>query len=567
MANFYPKESKNIKNYAERKVFDKLKKDASDLDWTIMHSLSFENTRKLRERNETRKNSLEGDFVIIIPFYGVCVVEVKGGRVSYNPEKNQWIYQDLSSRSETITKRESPWDQARQIQYALRDITKENNILKNQNSEIKTMVVFTGTDSKDIPVFPEVDKDILFDRKMMNKKKITDFILDLFDSKRQEFFNEKKSIELKDILRPQICNFSAELFKYHKENTSKLDELIKKQSNSLQVIYKALGRKNLFINGPAGTGKTLLAQMIAQERLLAGDKILFLCKTKNLIDVFRSRISVDFSNNITIVNIDSISNITKKEYNFLIVDEAQDVITEKYLENLNSFVKGGLSKLKSIYLGDFDYQTIFKENVSEDSSIDLLKSYYDIDFEKHRLTTNCRNNRDVVNLLQKWKFYENEILLFDEVNSIFRSKYSFVDFNSLNWIQPLREIIEEDMLNYEITANKVVLLSTSNQTKEHLINYKNLIKNVSFKDLKENTVEFENNRISKENNNIVYCDTVHSFKGLESEYVILCIDYIDSSQEFEPYLKKLIYVGSTRANLGLRILFNKKYKKNMLDIL
>ena len=88
-------------------------------------------------------------------------------------------------------------------------------------------------------------------------------------------------------------------------------------------------------------------------------------------------------------------------FDFLILDETQDLISDLYLDCLDFLVVGGLKKGCWTFLGDFDNQNLYLPQ--EGGSVEALTklSDRDVNFSRHVLRMNCRNSRQIVWWLRK----------------------------------------------------------------------------------------------------------------------------------------------------------------------
>ena len=82
-------------------------------------------------------------------------------------------------------------------------------------------------------------------------------------------------------------------------------------------------------------------------------------------------------------------------FDVLIIDEVQDLLTELYIEVLNSILKGGIDSGKWIFFGDFNNQSIFIDN-SKERLNNLKERTNFVSFP--RLKINCRNSINIANL-------------------------------------------------------------------------------------------------------------------------------------------------------------------------
>jgi len=80
-----------------------------------------------------------------------------------------------------------------------------------------------------------------------------------------------------------------------------------------------------------------------------------------------------------------------EQYDYLIVDEGQDLFRLNYLQCLNKLVKGGLNEGNWLIFYD-NNQNIYNSNDQFDACLDKLKGYGAASF---KLTINCRNTKQI----------------------------------------------------------------------------------------------------------------------------------------------------------------------------
>ncbi|MCX6056884.1 MAG: nuclease-related domain-containing protein [Chloroflexi bacterium] len=113
------------KRNAEKKVFEALSGLASS--FVVFYSVAWQS------RKEGSARDGEADFVIAHPDYGVLVLEVKGGGVSFDAISGQWTTVDRYGNSYLI----DPIDQARKSHYKLLD--KFKDLREWDNSRLLTI--------------------------------------------------------------------------------------------------------------------------------------------------------------------------------------------------------------------------------------------------------------------------------------------------------------------------------------------------------------------------------------------------------------------------------------------
>ena len=108
MAHLFPKIlaelHSSFNNSSEKILYDKAKNELSD-SFYIFHDITWDNPEI---DDSITKGQL--DFIIAHPEYGFIVIEVKGGRCSYDAEYKLWETEDKYG---IISEIRDPFDQAR----------------------------------------------------------------------------------------------------------------------------------------------------------------------------------------------------------------------------------------------------------------------------------------------------------------------------------------------------------------------------------------------------------------------------------------------------------------------
>jgi DNA replication protein DnaC len=559
MATFYP-ERISKKLSGEFRVFEKLKRDLEDIKAFVLHSATFYNTKLFRDENITRKTRLEGDFIVIHPLYGVCVIEVKGGAVSYDPSNSKWTYS--SKNRETYTKKESPFSQADQVKYALNRHLKDRNI---NNTKIISIVIFTDIEKRQFPDSTEVPHKFIFDKNNMrtHDKSLLKFI-------EKVFFNEnvqklKKPLDcalIANSIRARFAtDFSINFKKEYSNGQKRLANLGSELRGEAERYYNSSSMNSL-ISGAAGTGKTLLAKIIILEKIKNKEKVLYLCKNKNLAKAINSEIKNKLDDEDTrlfkSLNVDATIKLKNDSFDLIIFDEAQDIAKSEYINKFKDLLKPFKEKNGFLFLGDFENQDIYSKTSLQEAQETLITN--GIQFNQHTLSVNLRNNKplgeyinDLSNSPVLWQNFQLD------VEMSFNSKETAVsdlEFKfSGNWIERLSYAIKF-MGKKEISLNEITVLCSSNESIKQLMI--NPIQGIEFKKVSDNIDSFLMKNNDKSSNNL-YCETIHQFKGLEDHFVILLMDFVNTSKDSpKDYFSKLVYVAASRAHFGASILISKQ---------
>jgi hypothetical protein len=198
-------------------------------------------------------------------------------------------------------------------------------------------------------------------------------------------------------------------------------ELRRCLDEQLAVLDAARDEPRVLVNGPAGSGKSMLAVELAQERAARGERVLFLtynnlfhgwaserCEAINervaghveartITGVLREAAGI--RDDATDIDFDALPMQALPtleaqfsdggRWDFVIVDEAQDILRGQFSFCLDALVEGGLAGGSWTVFGDFDNQAIYGGN-DELRGGALLRDL-GAEFRPVYLSANCRN--------------------------------------------------------------------------------------------------------------------------------------------------------------------------------
>jgi superfamily I DNA/RNA helicase len=237
-------------------------------------------------------------------------------------------------------------------------------------------------------------------------------------------------------------------------------------------------------------------------------------------------------------------------YDMLIVDEAQDLIDDCYLDVMDLLLKGGLAGGRWAMFGDFERQAIYSSDAGEGNGADLSRLANRAPIHtSFGLRINCRNAEPIANTVSvvcglrpgyKRVLHEMEGA---EVDPMFYG-------SPANQVSILRETVEA--LKRQFDPSEIVILSMhSDQTS---------CARFAAADCPGLFLEpIKEQRSAK---SISYA-SVHAFKGLEAPAIVLTdIDNLDDGRS-----QSLLYVGMSRARVRLVILMNEGCRRSYDRIL
>jgi len=408
---------------AERRVFRWLRQDLRD-DSFVLHSLGV--------TNHLSKLWAECDFVVLC-HGGIFALEVKGGGVSCRD--GIWTFTNRYGTQDS--KREGPFAQASSVMYAIK---KE---VEQQEPELAGLLwgygvvipddVFTATG-------PEIEPGVVWDRRDVESGRRFDSYISRLSSFWQDDYGDKHVIsprlpdrptleKIRRILRPEIktsLNLASSLNKVDQD----LVELTDQQVSVLRGMHT---NERTLVYGAAGTGKTLLAVDWALDAASKDKRVLLLCFNRLLArhlqeaiqgrpgaeavtvstihSWYRSVIdqaamgemvpnaldegdweSSDFyAHTLPAAYVDAVLRLEGglPSFDTIVVDEAQDLLTQEHLDALDVTVAGGL-RAGSWHLFMDPLQDIFGQLKLQSPS--LLEG---VAYARWNLTVNCRNTKTI----------------------------------------------------------------------------------------------------------------------------------------------------------------------------
>ena len=354
------------------------------------------------------------------------------------------------------------------------------------------------------------------------------------------------------------------------------EELIRLTNEQYRCIDQLDDNKRCLIEGGAGTGKTLLAVEEAKKAVANGLRVALFCYNKNLGDwlekyfedlpgnlrpayigtFHRYMVKVSKSAGIRLIfpqNDNELNEfysedlpisagmaliqLRNEKFDKIIVDEAQDLITEKYLNVFEKCLSGGLVRGKWTFLGDFSQQAIYNTHLTGEKMKEMIEDR--TSFIRFRLTVNCRNTKaicDEITLITDFKAPS------DVWSRVDGAPVQYLTYSDrLEEKEKLVDTIRTLMDNH-ISSQKISILSPVKRDKSIVSD----VKEYEIKDYKT----YANNRLS-------FC-TIQAFKGLENSVIIL-VD-IESIED-----KQLMYVALSRARTALYVIESEAARKEYVD--
>ena len=541
--------SPEIKSQAEKKLFLEFKRSVTHDHCIILHSLGLSD----------HVNNIFGeiDFVVICP-QGVLCIEVKGGEVSCN--KGVWKFTNRYGK--VNEKIEGPFQQVQGNMHSLRThlLKRLGNRDALVSCQYASCIIMPDCEFKyeGIEIIPE----ILFDKNnYRGLVKTIDLSFDYWRSILQKqhgfeggMLSGDEMKRLANLLRGDFCFVPS--MKDTIDTTSKaLCELTDEQYYILESLED---NERALVSGVAGAGKTLLAMEQARRMCWSGREVLFICFNRSISSYVQYQFEKE-NLDIKACTLHSLlgeapddqdptdyferilpnqfmKRTDVKRYDYLIIDEGQDLFREAYLPCLGTLVKGGLKDGNWLVFYDQN-QNLYNTNNQFDSCLGQLKKCGAASF---KLTVNCRNTKQIADANTLTTGIAD--IGRPKVNGL---KVKYVPYqNKINEHQILEKLLQE-LKTEGVCGGDLVILS-----RYSLANNANCLHNNPI----ANSIGImkTGGQMWRAKKTEIRFSTISAFKGLESKIVIL----MDVDGFSDQTVRMLNYVAISRACSLLYILYD-----------
>ncbi len=424
----------------ERLVFERLAAPADGVagpdtsGWSVLHSLDIV--------DPAARLAAEIDFLVVIPGKGVLALEVKGAH-RLRRAGGLWYY-----GSDPQPDGRGPFRQAADAMHSLRaHLVKRHPALARVVFWSAACFPFVDFSEESEEWFPwqAIDRRVLTARGLpASLEAVLDRARARLVERRAPWFHPERGEP-----GPEQCDLIVgalrgdfEFYESPKARARRLDEEVRHYTEEqFEALDAIAGNPRIVFDGPAGTGKTLLAIEAARREAAAGKRVLLLCFNRPLgrwlqeeaLDLApRARGAAGVTTRTLHEHMRILAGITPTPeqacsqrfwqdelpelaemallerieraerdggrpgavFDVLVVDEAQDLLRGSYLEFLDMTVAGGLSGGSWRLFGDFENQRVY------DASLDLPEfiAARSGGAALYSLNVNCRNTPQVATL-------------------------------------------------------------------------------------------------------------------------------------------------------------------------
>jgi ATP:corrinoid adenosyltransferase len=551
-----------VRSGAERRLFHEIQKSPGTEGWFCLHSLGL--------ARHGSKRRAEIDFLLITPD-GIFILEVKGGRI--RREGAVWVFTDRWGSEHR--KSESPFDQAATCMFAIDRHLREHFVDRPRLARVMLGygVVMPDVEFKALGV--DADARQVYDARSraqpfaQHVRRLTDFTRSVQSTPRNGL-TKAETEELVDHFRGDFDLVPTFAIRAADVN----DGLRSLTQNQYECLARAQDRPRLIIEGGAGTGKSILALELARREARAGRRVLLLCfnvllaaKLKAAIDepTLGDRVTVKHLHGYTRDAIDraglndefeearaaadnedevyrhlhpyyaelALAQGTGDQFDVLIMDEAQDVLTDDVLSLMDASLQSGIDGGRWRIFLDANEQAAVYGALDRNALARLERLGV-----TQALTMNCRNTRQIEHATRALARPLSTAHAWQTGDSVELRWYR--DDPAL--ARELQRLLHE-LTHHGIARGRVTLLFP----RAPHVDVRRVLERESICELSPSVVA-----LGREGSGETFWTTVSSFKGLENDVIVLA-----GVEKLEPeWWRAIAYVGMSRARVRLYVLIS-----------
>ena len=588
---------------SEQLVFRLLREDPVTDGWVVFHSVR-PNTEYSPGRRQRRRPQI--DFMVMIPNIGVLCLEIKGG--GFVVRGGEW-YPGSSDRSEP-----SPVEQAEYAMYVMKNELTHWFSKQWEDAElpIGCAVIFTDTVWPDAMRPPERPVISLPELQQQGARTLAERLVEIVRTTRGEIhvaerlpFDSQTVQSVTAYLSPDVVLVEVARPIPYRTNERRIISLTVEQYQAFETVNE---NDRCLFTGAAGTGKTMLALELAKRRAEAGDRVALVCCYNRILGDWLLNQSMEQFNlgdivgsfwhhfAYTIIGQDDVLNtdfavamdnaadnderyeVICPEYvrdvllkmvgmfDYLIVDELQDMCQDPYLEIMDLALRGGLSGGRWAMFADFNQQ-FMNWGRNPDSNIGNLSKYInESPYTEHPLVINCRNTlpiiKDAANIsgIAAPESYQNTI------NGPLPSYEFWRDDNGL---RILLDRAVRGLINNGEKVGEIFVLGTNSLEQSGLDLLNHAYDGHRLFDCpgiywppRATCDQIPCCQIQVDDDTYLKFREVRRFKGMESKVVVLVVDRMNLPDD-----RAALYVGMTRARINLIVLAHESTRDNLTRLI
>ena len=401
-------------------------------------------------------------------------------------------------------------------------------------------------------------------------------------------------------------------------------QLLRLTTDQLNSLKRIGINDRCVIDGAAGTGKTVLAMELARQRCEAGETVALLCSNPNLSHrfvkwtkilpstnggqvvagtpamlpswIFRENPILKSRHRRRLADSPGLEESLKFGYclddkwpsfidqtvedlegggifDYLIVDEAQNLCDEIFLKLMNVLLKGGLVDGRWAMFGDFTNQDIVSSRFTEDGRKVLKNFASGLHWSNDELETNCRNTHEIATAVAM--LADIESLPMSGVHGpVVQIEY----FSSSNELEGMLDDFIVTWKDRGFESRDIILLSSGigDEFDTNRLGYGGWrLRNISevTGEVTDDTMEHILVPGDPRQGNVLRYSNVYDFQGLESNLAILVMPLTDDLVKLAggialprvEHLDRVLYTGMSRAKTMLIVVAHESYKEIIED--
>ena len=497
---------------AEREVYRQLEILLSD-EWSVYYSRPWWGISPKGAEIDG-----EADFIISHSNHGVLFLEVKGGRVEFDPKLGEWLSEDRNGIRHKI---KDPVLQATSAKYQLLKKFQQTSSWPKFRVRLRHGVILPNCEPIRNGLIGPYDKD-LFCCATEFRDSFHDWLLKRLSPHGNSDF-QSESGPGRDGLAAIDASIAAPaklLVPLHRQlgaDVDRQDELL--TGAQLFVVCSIDSSLRTVVEGGAGTGKTLIGCELAIRYSKEGRSTLFCCSSEALACAVS--VWIGENENLDILTFEELGNKshdrTLKNYQAIIVDEGQDIswdhwdLIDELLQDENSYLRVLFDSNQAIYRARDDLETRLQ-----------AKSF--------PLRLNVRNTKQIAAVTEG--LYRGPLIHCGGSDGV--APFIFDVPNSKSIVK-CEEIVLDLIYQKKIFPADIAILTTNSK----------LVSDISSKLL---TSKVKVTDAISRLGGYVTVDTIGRFKGLESKVVVLILDRESANSS------ELCYVGVSRARAMLIVI-------------
>ncbi len=549
----------------EKMIYDKLKEKLSN-GWHVFYSVQLSD---IQQRVGLADNEI--DFIMYHKSYGLALVEVKGGRIRYSEEKHQFFSIDRNNRQHRI---KNPF---RQI------LVSKNRMISSLSKQnirvpITHIVCLPNTKTETLPNCSEIAREVIIGLSEIDtfENRLKSIIKNVQPEKYLNFPDQIDQI--KKYLLPSSFVEVLHLKDYIDDHERKISDNDHIHATLVEPIAASV---QLGVEGEAGTGKSMLAALVAQKFESQGKSVLILSSgilvSEKMNAVRSDKIKIqsyiglakEFGINLLIkpkdldmksdewVQIEAPSRLMEEidkrgqKYDVVICDEAQDV-QPFWWDAFTALKKSDDTKSEpSHFYVFFDRsQGVFgsggkDQEFKPDEVLPVAGPYFP-------LLHNYRTTKEIAEISKEFRNKNASFPSHSSREGYLPTVIKYKDqADAQKKLEQLcRYLIKDEML---LPSQLALLSARKFEAKESIMHDQKKIGDVE--------LDFLSKGVRTKTDSKIMASTVQTFKGCETDVAIV-INFDEYKMPLDnPIMSSLLYVACTRAKHKLYILMKEGSEK------